>query len=486
MRVAVGGIYHESNTFFSQPMTLERFQECQLQYGDQVIEAWKETCSEMAGFLEGAKKFDFNAVPTLMAWGMPAGPVTSHAFELLVNELTDRLVAAGPLDGVLLSLHGALVSDDYLDGDGEILRRVRDAIGLDVPLIVTLDLHANITTEMTRWPNAIIGYDTYPHIDQVERGVEAAQVLSEIVRNGLRPHMALSRRPMLPHILAQSTECPPMANLIAEAHELERSPGVISVTIAAGFPYTDVPQAGFAVIAVAQSEEIARRTAEALANKAWDRRSEFARTLPQPVEAVRQALAQPQGLTLLVDIGDNVGAGTPGDGTVLLSELLRQDAQDALVLLCDRSAVMACMAVGVRSQVTLDVGGKTDRHHGAPVRVTGTVRSLHDGIFRNVGPMRDGVREDQGYTAVVDLGGVTLVLSERRMPMWNLQQLRAVGIEPTRLRITVVKGAIAYRAAYAPIAHLIIEVDTPGLAAADIRRFKYQKLERPIYPLDSL
>jgi len=486
MRVAVGGIYHESNTFFSQPMTMERFAESQLHYGVDVPRQWRGTCSEMAGFLEGADQFGFQAIPTLMAWGMPSGAVTKETFETLVNDLVTRLQAAGPLDGVLLSLHGAMVSEDYQDADGEILRRVRASIGSEVPLVVTLDYHANLTEEMVRWPDALIGYDTYPHIDQVERGLEAAGLLNRMVREGLRPEMALARRPLLLHILCQSTERAPMAEVIEAAHECEHEPGVISVTVAAGFPYTDVPHAGFAVLAVGETRKVACAVAESMADMVWNRRAQFACDIPQPAAAVREAFAQPEGLIVLVDVGDNVGAGTPGDGTVLLAELLKQGAQRALVLLCDPEAVAACIAAGVRKQLTVKVGAKCDRHHGEPVEITGSVRLLNDGIYRNVGPMRDGVLEDQGRTAVVDTGGVLVTLTERRMPMWNLQQLRALGIEPTKLRIVVVKAAIAYRAAYGPIATRIIEVDTPGLAAADVRHFNYKRLERPMYPLDPL
>ncbi|MGH3429066.1 MAG: MlrC C-terminal domain-containing protein, partial [Terriglobales bacterium] len=182
----------------------------------------------------------------------------------------------------------------------------------------------------------------------------------------------------------------------------------------------------------------------------------------------------------------NLGAGTPGDGTVLLAELLRQRAQGALVLLCDAAAVAACVEAGVGQRVVASVGAKCDCHHGDPVGISGRVRLLSDGVYRNVGPMRDGILEDQGRTAVVDTDGVLVVLTERRMPMWNLHQLRALGIEPRTLRIVVVKAAIAYRAAYSPIARHIIEVDTPGLAAADLSRFDYKRLERPMYPLDRL
>src|SRR5205807_1434960 len=219
---------------------------------------------------------------------------------------------------------------------------------------------------MVHWANAIVGYDTYPHVDQVERGLEAAEILNRMLRDDLYPHMVLARCPLLPHILSQCTERAPMAAMMEAAHRCKRTTGNTS---------------------------------------------------------------------------DNVGAGTPGDGTIVLAELLRQGACGSLVLLCDSQAVRACIASGVRTRVKVCVGAKVDRHHGVPVEITGVVRSLHDGVFRNIGPMRDGVREDQGRTAVVDTGGVLVVLTERRMPMWNLEQLRTLGIEPGRLRIIVVKAA---------------------------------------------
>ncbi len=486
MQVAIGGIYHESNTFFSQATTLQHFAESQLDYGEDVIPKWRNSCSEMGGFLAGAERYKFSVTPTLMAWATPSGAVTDDTFETLVGNLVGRLKSISPMDGVLLSLHGAMVSDAYPDADGEILRRVRETIGPHKPLVATVDFHANLTEEMVRWPNAIVGYDTYPHIDQVERGIEAAEILHRMLREGLAPVMALARRPLLPHILSQVTDRPPMAQLIDAAHRYEGEPGLVSITVCAGFPYTDVPKAGFAVVAVGEDAKATRAAAERLADEAWQRRVGFAREIAQPGEAVRQAISQSVGLSLLIDVGDNVGAGTPGDGTVLLRELLAQEAQNALVLLCDPEAVALCVSAGVRRPVQLKVGGKHDRLHGEPIEIAGQVRLLSDGIYRNTGPMRDGVWEDQGRTAVVDTGGVVVVLTERRAPMWNLQQLRALGIEPTQLRIIVLKGAIAYRAAYAPIAQRIIEADTPGLAAADVRGFPYKRLDRPIYPLDPL
>lgn len=486
MRIALALVFHESNTFFSVPMTMERFREKDLHYGQEILEHWAGTCSELGGFLAGAERSGMEVIPIIAAWGMPAGPLTAETFEELCGSLVGGLKRAGRLDGVLLALHGAMVAEGFPDADGEILRRVRCALGPGVPLVVTLDYHANVTEQMLRWPDAMLGYDTYPHVDQAERGLEAAAILDQMLRNGLRPRMALARRPLLPHILCQLTERGVMADAIALAHELEKDPGVICVSVAAGFPYCDVPEAGFSVYAAAKEYENARNAAEQVVEFVWQRRTELHKDLPDARDAVHQALKETEGLTILADVGDNLGAGTPGDGTTLLDELLKSRAEDALVLLCDPEAVTHAIQTGVREKIRLKVGGKIDRCHGDPVEIEGVVTTLSDGIFQNIGPMRDGVVDDQGRTAVLLCGGVTVVLTERRMPMWNLQQLRKLGIEPTRLRIIVVKSAIAYRAAYIPIARRIIEVDTPGLAAANVRRFQYKHLNRPIYPLDDL
>lgn len=487
MQVAIGLVFHESNTFFSVPMTMEKFREKDLHFGADIPAHWTGTATEMGGFLEGARHHAFKVIPTLAAWGMPAGPLTAETFEELSTSLVSRLKDAGRLDGVLLSLHGAMVAEGYPDADGELLRRVRQAIGPATPLVVTLDYHANVTVEMINWPDAMLGYDTYPHIDQQERGLEAATILQQMLQNGLHPKLAFVRRPLLPHILCQLTDEAPMSEAIAMAHELEQDPEILSISVAAGFPYCDVPDAGLTVYAVARHDVgAAERAAEQIAEFVWSRRGEFQKSLPDARAAVHQSIEVSKGLTLLADVGDNLGAGTPGDGTVILAELLKQNAQDALVLLCDPEAVAEAVNAGVRGRVHLKVGGKTDREHGDPIEIDGTVLTLSDGLFKNIGPMRDGIVDDQGRTAVIRAAGVLVVVTERRMPMWNLEQLRSLGIEPTRLRIIVVKSAIAYRAAYLPIADRVLEVDTPGLAAADIRRYTYHHLRRPIYPLDPL
>lgn len=487
MRIAIGGFFHESNTF-CQPLTeLADYERTRLYRGAEMLAPLRGTDTEIGGFLTGAEELGFEVVPTYYAWAWPAGPLTDDCFRTILDRVKAEVEAAGPVDGVLFQLHGAMVTQSEDDPDGTILAEVRSCLPPGVPLVATFDLHANLSPLMVSSCDALIGYDTYPHVDLHDRGREAAGLIVRMLREEVRPTMALSKPPLMPHIVRQRTADGPMAELIALAQEAEQQPGVLSVSVSAGFAYADVPRMGMGILAITDGDpELAAEIAESLAEEAWSRREQFTKTLPDAEEAIRLALSYDPaaGPVVLADVADNVGGGSPGDGTVLLAELLRQEAKGALVLIADAEAVHACLQAGVRETVTLSVGGKVDRLHGEPVTVTGQVRALTDGVFRNRGPMRDGLVDDQGRTAVVDVDGITLVLTERKQPMWNLQQLRSCGIEPTELRIIVCKGAIAHRAAYLPIAQQMLEVETPGSCSGDVRRFDYHHIRRPLYPID--
>ncbi|HTE18925.1 MAG TPA: M81 family metallopeptidase [Armatimonadota bacterium] len=494
MRLAIGAFFHESNTFVQQRTTLADYEQKWLYSDAEMIAPLRNTDTEIGGFLRASEELDFEVVPTCMAWTWPAGPLTDDCFRTILDRLKASIEAAQPVDGVLLSIHGAMVADGDEDPDGTILAEVRSCLPPGVPLVVTFDLHGNVSPLMVRSCDALIGYNTYPHVDIQERGREAAALMVRMLREGIRPTMALSKPPLMPHIVRQRTADGPMAELMALARQAEQErqprdgqPGVLRVSVAAGFAYADVPRMGMGIVVLTDGDgALAAEVAEELSEAAWARREAFTAELPEPAEAVRMALEyrENDGPVVLADIADNVGGGSPGDGTTLLAELLRQNAQGALVLLADPESVAKCVEAGVRQPVELTVGGKVDRQHGEPVQVSGRVRVLTDGVFRNRGPMRDGLVDDMGRTAVVDVDGLTLVLTERKQPMWNLQQLRSLGLEPRDQRIIVCKGAIAHRAAYEPIAGKMIEVETAGSCAGDVRKFEYHNIRRPLYPLD--
>jgi microcystin degradation protein MlrC len=485
MRIAIGGIYHESNSFASSTTTVDDFRASSLLTGGAILDYWRDTNSEIAGFVDGIEGRGWEPVPTLMAWGMPSGPLNDEAFTWLEEELCARIRAESDISGVLLVCHGAMVSCSLTDPDAHWLRRVRETVGPRIPVVATADFHANLTPGMLDAVDALVGYRTYPHTDYRARGNEAASILARTVRGELRPETLCIQLPLIPNLLTQFTGSPPMRELVEAARAMEDTGSVVSSSVFGGFQWANVPHNGISLLAVTNgANPSAFIELQAIARRAWDSRKRFCATVLSPEVAVREALGATETPVVLVDTGDNVGGGTPGDGTVLLAELLRQGATNAVVLVCDPEAVTHAASVGVRNSARFRIGGRADTMHGDPVEAECVVKTISDGLFTNVGPMRDGIREDMGRTAVLICAGIVIVATEKRSPMWNLQQLRSLGIEPTELQIIVVKAAIAHRAAYSPIAGRMIEVDTPGITALDIRKFSYDRLRRPVFPLD--
>ena len=486
MRIAIAGFMHESNTF--SPIRTDRaaFAAQSLSFGPALLDEWRDAHHEVGSFIEAATAEGFEPVPILMAWGTPAGPVADAMLDEVTERLTDGVKKYRP-DGLLLSLHGAMVADSHLDADGEVVARLRRALGPDFPVVVTLDLHGNISQRFIDNCHAAVAYRTCPHVDQRECGRRAASLLVRALRGEIRPRQALAKPPVIVNIMVHDTSSEPLKSFMDEARALERQPGILAVSLLPGFPYADVPQMGPSIIVVADGNaDLARREADGFGKSLWESRERLVRTLPDPATAVRRALKAGRSPVVLVDTGDNVGGGSAGDGTILLAEMLRQGATDGIVCLYAPEEVRHCAAAGVGGEVELTVGGKVDRLHGDPLRVTGRVRLLHDGTYVEHQARHGGRRiNHMGLTALVELPGRNLlVLNSLRHPPFSLGQLTCLGIQPERQRILVVKAAIAYKAAYAPIAGTIIEVDTPGLTAVNPERFAYRHIHRPMYPLD--
>ena len=482
--IAIGGIMHESNTFSDTRTDYGAFSQTFARY---LINAWAETHHEMAGFIQGASQYDYTAYPTLMASATPAGPVTDDAFDRLTDMLIQHLKSIPECDGLLLALHGALVAENYPDGDGEILRRLRETLGRDLPIVVTLDQHANVSEQMVAESTALVIYKTTPHIDQRQRGLQAAELMMRILRDEVTPTQALAKPPMLLNILYHNTSVPPMEPILTAAKQLEQRVDVLAASVALGYPYADVYEAGPAfVVATDNDTQLAQTEADRLSDMLLGVREELTLDLPDAAQAVAQAVASDQHPVILVEMGDNIGGGSPGDSTFVLAELVRQGASGFVVILCDPEGVQTCVQAGIGAEVALDVGGKADNLHGDPVSIQGKVRLIHDGRYEETEPRHGGQRHhNQGLTAVIAVGDSLVVLTSRRQTPFSLHQLLSLGIDPTEMRMIVVKAAVAFRAAYEPIAGQIIEVDTPGLTAVNPLHFEYHAVRRPLFPLDS-
>ncbi|MCC6790215.1 MAG: M81 family metallopeptidase [Thermomicrobiales bacterium] len=481
MRIIAGGIMHETHAFSVEPTTAETLP---IHRGEA---CWRYAGANhsLGGVLDGCTERGIEVEPVMLVDGVSTGTPSRETFDALLGELVERIEAALPADGIVLTLHGAMVAEGYPDAEAEIVRRVRALVGPETPIAVTLDFHANIGQGMVDEADIVTTYDTYPHIDAGERAKEAVGLIARVIRGEIKPTMALVKPPLLPVPQAQFTAKPPFKTIFDRAFAMEVSGEALTVTVSGGFAYADVPDAGVSLLVTTDNDPAAaRRLATELAEMAWAMREQMIVTNTPPAEAVAEAIAYPEGPVMLVDVGDNIGGGTPGDGTVLLAELIRQDAREATMVIADAEAVQQAIAAGVRNTVRLRVGGKTDRLHGDPVEVEGRVRLISDGRWVHEGPENAGVPVEMGPTVVLRCGGVNLVLTTQKSMPGDQQQLKSVGIRPEQQKIIVVKAAVRWRGGYQAIAKHAIHVDTPGLGSVDLSRFDYHAIRRPIFPLD--
>lgn len=464
-RVGVLGLWHETNTYASHRATLADFADFELLTGEAVLTANRGTGSVIGGFADAD---GYDLVPVFSAGAWPCGPADSDTIAALLERAEGALRSAGPLDAVLMNLHGAMVADGCADTETALLGVVRDVLG-EVPVSAVLDLHANPSPELVAQTDILISYDTYPHIDMRQRGAEAAGLLGEVLR-GRRLRTAVGKVPMLVCPLGQATDAEPMRSLQQRANHRARTAGLARVCIPAGFAYSDVTRAGISVLAVhdAGQETAARDVITETLADIQAQAGAFTLTRDDAATAVARALASSARPVVLADVADNIGGGSPGDGTALLAELLGQGARDAVVTIADAQVARLAADLGVGADIEALVGGKTDDRHGPPVRVRGQVRAVTDGRYRTTGSWMTGREFSMGTTAVLAVDGVSLVVTEKPTPPFHAEQLSSVGIQARSAKVIVVKGAIAWRAAYGDIAEQTIEVATPGVCPVDL------------------
>lgn len=492
--VAVAGFMHESNSFFASQTTLDDYRVEEPGSDNEIFARWSKGSTEVAGYVEGAKTAGFDIFPTVIANATPKGPLTRDCFETIMTRILasfDR--APRRLDGVLLALHGAMVVDGFPSGDAEIVARVRKRFGPAFPIVVTHDFHANVSPEIVRDSTILITYKQNPHLDPKDRGLQAATLLGRTLRGEIKPVQAIAKPPMIYNIIFQNTYAEPYRSIREASERLEKdNPKVLAASVPGGYQYGDVPAVGPSAIVVTDGDRaLAEREAQRLAGMLWATRDRIRLNLPDAAGAVRRAKAAIRFPVALFDTGDNIGGGSAGDATFLLDELLKQKAEGWVVVLADPAAVEAAKKAGINGAFDMPVGGKTDDRHGSPIRVRGRVRSLHDGDYIETAVRHGGGRYwSMGETAVIHVDGSTadlpnyVVLTTRRSSPNSLHQLISLGIYPERMRILTVKGTIAPRAAYEPVAAEIIPVDTPGPTTVNPARFRYTRVRGKLWGLN--
>ncbi|HSD52758.1 MAG TPA: M81 family metallopeptidase [Burkholderiales bacterium] len=496
-RFVIAQIKHETNTFSPIATEYESFGHGNGPvYGEEAKRALAGTNSPFAAFLDVAVGEGAEAVTPIAAESWPSNKASRQAFERLVRPLEDA-VRAG-CDAVLLDLHGAMVVEGADDAEGEILMRVR-RIAPEVPIAVALDYHTNLSPDIVANATVIAGYKTYPHVDMYETGRLAGALLARKLRGEIDPVIAWGWLPLVPSIMRHAPEDGPSGDIVDLAREAERDGRVLAATLLPAFAHADTPYTGCSAVVVADTRRggkaAAQNVCDAMLKIAWDRRDEYvyrSRPLADALaEAARIGNARPAKPVLLIDHCDNCGSGGAQDVMTVVGAILEHGLEDvAIAPIRDPEVVSRMVEAGVGANVTLALGGKTDMPSiglGArPIPVSGRVRTITDGEIVFTGPMYTGVRSSLGRSAVLDTGRAEIVVTERHHEPFDLVILRHFGIEPTAKRFIMLKSRVHYRAGFKPIAAAIVECQGEGVTNADLSVFRYEKLRRPIYPLDPL
>lgn len=489
-RVLIAGFKHETNTFSKLPTDLEAYRARGLYFGGEVRSAFEGTNTEIAGFLDASEKNGWEPVLSVVGDATPSGKVTRDAFDIITGNILKVIDDGRPPDAILLQLHGAMVAEHEEDGEGALLSLIRDKVGRNVPIGVTLDLHANVTERMGALADVIVSYRTYPHIDQFETATKCAALIARMMAGDIQPRVTVARGAQLDGVDHGRTTAPgPMRSILEMADRLAQDNGLLSVSINAGFPWADIADAGPSVIIVANREnDGAAAAAKTLSDEMWRTREKMTIDLVSAADAVRQAreLGRVGAPFVIADYADNPGGGGYGDTTGLLRAMIESGVESAAMsALYDPESVAACREAGSGAEIELQLGGKLMPSLGAPVAAKGLVVGLYDGKFKLEGPMATGVALDLGPVAVFKTGGLEVVLASRRAQNFDRQYFKAFGIEPTQRSVLAVKSAQHFRADYAPIASGIGVVDEGGgITSHNYQALDYHNVRRPIWPLD--
>jgi microcystin degradation protein MlrC len=483
VKIAIAGILQESNNF--SPV-YTRYEDFSPVYGQEVLLRHEGKLTELGGFIDGLRRSRATIAPVVAAWAITANRLLQPDFEKLTGLFQQELQKAKP-DALLFAMHGAQTAVGEDDVEGHFLAKAREILGPDKPIVVTLDLHANITRRMVALSNAIVGYHTYPHIDMFETGQKAARLLIETLRGKVRPTMSMRKLPLiLPPENAQ-TYRGPMHKLIVAAQALESAGKAEAVSIFPVQPWLDIDEMGCAVVAVTDGDEpAARRHADGLARRLWDNKSAYEVKLVSVEDAIADALRRKSGPTVLAESSDSTGSGSPGDSTGVLKHLVKAPLEDsAAIFLVDPDGVAAAVSAGVGATVTMKIGGAFDKKNSKPVKVTGYVRLISDGrwIARERG-YNTGITTSMGRSVVLEVGKVQILMAERSAMTVDPSLFRSHGIDPAYCQIVVVKSPNGFRSAYEPFAKAIHMVDTPGVSTSNLKTLPFRRVPRPIYPLD--
>jgi len=488
MRLVIAQMKHETNTFSPVPTDLARFARGRATplEGEEIRAAFRGTGTGIGAFIELAEKAGAQVVLPVAGSAAPSGPVHTAAYEYMVQRILDA-VAKG-CDAVLLDLHGAMVTEKHEDGEGELLARIRK-IAPAVPVGVALDMHTNLFPAMGVNATVIAGYQTYPHVDMYETGLRAGRPILAMLEGKPKPAMAWGWRPMLPHVMRQSSLDAPNREIQARATQMEAQ-GALSATFFVGFPHADIPYAGASAVVVTDGDAAqAKRLSEELLDMAWQAREQFVYRIEPLAASLARARQMQGGPVVLLDHYDNCASGGTMDTMAVLGGILEAGMENVCAFaVCDPQSVAKMKQAGLGARVTLPLGGKLDMPalglRGRPLTVTGTVKKIVDGLYKNEGPMAKGELMDMGASAVLDTGKVEIAVISRHTEPYDMGSFRALGLEPATKRYLMLKSRVHWRAGLGPLAKAVVECAGEGVCTSDYSQLRFNRVRRPAYPLD--
>ena len=479
------GIYHESNTFVEDPTTIADFKNGRWLKGQAILDEYASAHHELGGAIEIFRSAGAEIVPVFYAETTPGGIIQEEAYDLLVTEMIQELRLCLPVSACFIVPHGAAVAINHPDMDGDWISMLRNTVGNDIPIVGTLDPHANISEAMISKTQGLFPYSTNPHIDQRETGKKAASYLLDLLHQHIDPFQLLVQLSLAISIDQQNTSLDPCKSLYEYARELESGENTMHVNIALGFPYADVHEMGSSIIIITDKD---RSSAEKAAQQIKDFALKPGRFKPagQSFEKLWQENKNKAKPILLLDMGDNIGGGGRGNSTYILDKLDEQDVNNSLSCIYDPKAVIQCSQYKPGQEFRLVFGQNpgTDNAYDATVKLA----RLQSGTFEEKKPRHGGqLRYDMGSTAVVQTkNGHTIILHSKRVPPFSLEQVKCCDIDPGQYDIIIAKGVIAPIAAYGTVCPTIVQVNSPGVTQADMTRFHYKNRRKPLYPFEAL
>lgn len=466
---------HESNSFCPKPASMQAFRDNRFLVGEQVFPNQQNVGTELSAYLKVfAPREDVELVPTVAMYATPSGPVTREVYDFVTERVLQTIAKEGSFAGVLLDIHGAMVAEDHPDGEGDLMELLRRELGWEIPIMASLDLHANVTEKMARCANVLIPYNTYPHIDIFETGTAVAQIMEKTLDGEYQPTMAYRRIPFLQPLLSHESQA--LRPLYELAEKLEQTPGVLSIRFAHGFFPADIEEMGMSVMVVtrgdaALAEELADTLEKAIKERIPQLRADY-----MDLDSALDIALQEDGPVTLADASDNPGAGGMGDTTHILRRILERGITGAAIAtILDPKSVKACIAAGEGSQVQLQLGGWSDpAYSGGPLEVTATVKKLTDGKFIQKGPVQHGILADLGDTAVLDVAGNTVLVTSLSRQPFDTEIFYSHGIDPEKQKILVTKSSIHYRATFGKVSKTMIPLALNGYASPVPETYTYR------------